>query len=46
MEFHPYIFSDDSIQNAATTCEHMKKFIYWMYEDFFRKDGIIYDNAY
>ena len=31
MEFHSH-FSDDSAHNAATTCEHMKTFIHWMYE--------------
>ena len=40
-------FSDDSAQNAATTCEHMRKSIHCMYEvNLFTKDGIVYDNTY
>ena len=43
MNFHSH-FSDDSAQNLANTFEHMKCFIYWMYENnLFTKDGIIYD---
>ena len=44
MEIHSKI-SDDSAQNSATTCEHMKNSIHWMYEDiYFIKGVIIYDN--
>ena len=42
MDFH-YHFSDDSAQNEATTFEHGKIFIHWMYDNkLFIKDGIIY----
>ena len=42
MYFHSH-FSDDSDQNAATTYEHMKNFIHWMYEEnLFINNGIIY----
>ena len=45
MDFHSH-FSDDSAQNATTTCEHMINCIYCMYElNLFTKDGIVYDNA-
>ena len=45
MEFHSY-FSDDSAQNAATTFEHMKKFIHWIYDNNFSiKYDIIYDTT-
>ena len=45
MDFHSH-FSYDSAHNAATTFEHMVKFIQWMYEDnFFINDGIIYDTT-
>ena len=27
-------FPDNSAQNTDTTCEHMKHFIHWIYEDF------------
>ena len=36
MLFHPY-FQYEPAYNSATTCEHMKKFIQWMYGDFFHK---------
>ena len=37
---------DDSVQNAAAKCEHMKNFIHWMYDNnLFVKDGIIYDTT-
>ena len=46
MDFHSH-FSDDSDQNAATTFEHMKQFIQWMYEKkMFIKYGIINDTTY
>ena len=46
MYFHSH-FSDDSAENVATTFEHMKKFIHWMYENnFLIKDAIIYDTKY
>ena len=46
MDFHSQ-FSDDSAQNAATTCEHMKKFIHCVYENnLFIKDGLIYNTTY
>ena len=46
MDFHSH-FPYDSSQNAATTFEHMKKFIHCMYEEILSiKDGIIYDNTY
>ena len=46
MNFHSH-FSDYSAHNSATTFDHMKKFIHWMYEGiFFIKDGIIYDTTY
>ena len=45
MDFHSH-FSDDSAQNAATTFEHMKRFIHWMHKNnLFIKDGIIYDTS-
>ena len=44
MDFHSH-FLDESDQNADTTCEHMKIFIHWMYEDFFINYGIIYDTT-
>ena len=45
MDFHSH-FSYDSAQNSATTFEHMKKFIHWMYEgNLFIKYGIIYDTT-
>ena len=41
MDLHSQ-FSDDSSQSVATTFEHMKKFIHWMYENnLFINDGII-----
>ena len=33
MAFHSH-FSYDSTQKAATTFEHMKKLIHWMYDIF------------
>ena len=46
MDFHSGC-SDDSAHNAATTFEHIKKFIHCMYDDnLFIKDVIIYDNTY
>ena len=43
MDFHSP-FSDDSAHNTATTFEHIKKFIHWMYKNYLHiKDGIIYD---
>ena len=43
MDFHSHL-SDDSAHNAATTFEHMKTFIHWIYENkLFIKDGIIHD---
>ena len=40
-------FSDEYDNNASTTCEHMKTFIHWMYEDnLFIKDCIVYVNIY
>ena len=45
MDFHSH-FLDGSTQNAATTFEHMNKFIHWMYyNNLFIKDGIIYDTT-
>ena len=45
MDFQSH-FSDESAHNAATTFEHMVKFIHWMYENnVFINDGIIYDNT-
>ena len=42
INFHPH-FSDDSVHNVATTFEHMKTFIHWMYENnLFRKGDMIY----
>ena len=39
-------FSDGFAQNAATTFEHTKKFIHWMYDNkLFIKGGIIYDTT-
>ena len=46
MDLHLH-FSDDSAQNAATTFQHIKKFIHWMYENnLFINNGIIYDTTY
>ena len=45
MDLHSH-FSYDSVNNAATTCGHMKKFIHWTYEEnLFIKSSIIYDNT-
>ena len=45
MDFHSN-FPDESDQNVATTFEHMKRFIQWMYDNkFVIKDGIIYDTT-
>ena len=45
MDLNPH-FSYDSVNNAATICGHMKKFIYWTYEEnLFIKGSIIYDNT-
>ena len=45
MNFHSH-FSYDFSQNPATTFEHMKKFIHWMYkENVSIKYGIIYDTT-
>ena len=41
MYFHPH-FSDDSDQNAATTCKHTKKTFTGCMRKFFIKEGIIY----
>ena len=44
MEFFSYL-SDDSSHNTATTFEHIKIFIHWIYNDnLFIKDIIIYDS--
>ena len=46
MDFHS-LFSDFSAQNAATTIEQMKEFIYWMYyNNFLIMYVIIYDTTY
>ena len=43
--FHSH-FLDNSVQNTATTFDHMEKFIHWIYENnLFIKDGIIYDTT-
>ena len=34
IDFHPH-FSDESAHNADTKFYPMKKFIHWMYEEFF-----------
>ena len=45
MGFHSH-FSDASPHNEATTFDHMKKLIHWMYDNtLFKKDGIIYDTT-
>ena len=46
MDFHSH-FLDKSAQNAASSSEHMKNYIQWMYDiKFFIKDAIIYDTTY
>ena len=46
MYFNSHL-SDDSAQNEATTFEHIKKFIHWMYKNkLLIKYGMIYDTIY
>ena len=46
MVFYSYV-PDESAHNAATTFEHNKKFIHWMYENkLFLKDVIKYYTKY
>ena len=45
MDFHSH-FADDSDHNSATTFEHTKKFIHWMYDNnLFIKYVIMYNNT-
>ena len=46
MDFHSR-FSNKSDHNADTTCEHIKSFIRWIYEDnLFIKGCIVYDTTH
>ena len=46
MDFYSH-FTVKSAHNAATTFEHTKKLIHWIYNNkTFTKDVIIYDTAY